>query len=68
MPRASMRVAFAVSAVTGTGPVPFALDAQGRYTVDSIKTLTPFMLAGRIDPPRHRQHAEPQFVRWQRPG
>ena len=46
----NVRVAFAVSAVTGTGPVPFALDAQGRYTVDSIKTLTPFMLAGRIDP------------------
>jgi Ca2+-binding RTX toxin-like protein len=46
----NVRVAFAQSAVTGAGPFPFAIDAQGRFTVDSINTLKPYMLAGRIDP------------------
>jgi hypothetical protein len=48
----NVRISFLKSAVTGTGPVPFATDATDatRYTVDSINQLKPYMLAGRIDP------------------
>ena len=49
----NVRIAFAKDATAIHGStigLPFATDAQGRYTVDSMNELRPFMLSGKIDP------------------
>ena len=49
----NVRIAFAKDATAIHGSIaglPFATDAQGRFTVESMTELRPFMLSGRIDP------------------